>query len=183
MPSGKIASFPDNPCPPDMVWVEARGFCMDRYEFPNIKGAEPVRDIDFLEAIALCRSRGKRVPYRDEFLAACRGLKKDLYTYGPEFIPGRCRSGLAWADGPSPAGSYTGCVRDGIYDLNGNVWEWVWQEKEGGRKFIAGGAWNTGPDHANCRDFVRLLEVVKAPSVGVRCVMTPAVKPASVPDK
>ena len=172
-PASQNVKTPDTRCPADMAWVEAGGFCMDRYEFPNKKGEEPIRDIDLGEAIRLCASRGKTVPSRAEFTAACGGQNRDLYVYGPNYLPGQCRSGLEWPKGPAAAGSYPGCARDGIYDLNGNVWEWVWQEKGQGRSHIAGGAWNTGPDHANCQDMVRLVNLVLAPSIGVRCILTP----------
>jgi len=158
-------------CPPDMAWVKAGGFCMDRYEFPNHAGVEPVSDIDFEEAEAICASRGKRVPTVAEFRAACGGETGTLYPYGPEYVPNRCRTGLNWADGPAPAGSYPECVGYGIYDLTGNVWEWV--KGPGDWQYIAGGAWNIGPNHANCRDIVQFIGLIVAPSVGVRCALTP----------
>lgn len=169
-PSPNSNSTPIN-CPADMVWVEAGRFCVDRYEFPNHAGVEPIRGIDYYEAVQLCASRGKRVPTVTEFQMACGGEAKTLLPYGPEYIPNRCRTGLKWADGPSPAGSYPECVNNGIYDLTGNVWEWV--NGPSIRQSIAGGAWNTGPDRANCRGIVLLVNLIVAPSVGVRCVSTP----------
>jgi hypothetical protein len=155
-------------CPPDMALIAGANVCMDRYEFPNKKGVEPVRDVDLKEATQLCNSRGKRIPTLDEFILACGGPGKALFPYGMKYIPEKCRSSLKWSDGPAPSGSHPECERNGIYDLTGNLWEWVMIPKAFPN--IAGGAWNIGPDRSNCQGYMFLTRVVMAPSVGVRCV-------------
>ena len=45
-------------CPPDMVSVHE--FCIDRYEFPNVKGVRPMVMQNFYQAQVHCARRGKR---------------------------------------------------------------------------------------------------------------------------
>ena len=173
------ATPPKAPCPADMAWVEAGGFCIDRYEFPNREGETPVRGINFPDAKRLCESRGKRLPTHAEFRLACGGAAKNLYPYGPDYAPGKCRSALEWYDGPVPSGSYPGCVNNGVYDLTGNVWEWL--QARGNQQLLAGGAWNNGPNSSNCRNLMPIFKVIVVPSAGVRCVASPKNKPDVAP--
>ncbi len=70
-------------CPSDMVEVAALGgFCMDRYEAPNLAGALPLVMYTFYQSEAWCQARGKRLCYDDEWTAACEGPSQTPYPYG-----------------------------------------------------------------------------------------------------
>jgi sulfatase modifying factor 1 len=115
-------------CPPDMGAI---GFvCMDRYEAPNIEGANPMVMQSAVDAIVWCGARGKRLCTEWEWEWAC-------YQTGEP-----CRNDQQWMEwdrkmvsSPSeverlwqgaPSGSYPECrTPSGIYDLRGNVEEWV----------------------------------------------------------
>lgn len=133
-------------CPSDMVNV--LGTCMDRFEAPNEEGTKPFAGLTAIEGEAWCSNRGKRLCSESEWMKACQGRAKQNYPYGPKYERSRCNDDKTWKAPnwelisiyPAPAGkaeidrlnqadlsgSRTGCVsEDGVYDLTGNVVEWV----------------------------------------------------------
>ena len=110
------------------------------------KGVKPQTNVSALHAQAACAAAGKRLCTAVEWTAACRGPDKRLFPYGNKHVDGACNEGrpspvlslgvstrhlddprLAEADGGiEPGGSFPRCVGSyGIFDLNGNVHEWV----------------------------------------------------------
>ena len=57
-------------------------FCIDRFEFPNVKGQNPVIMMTFPEAAALCKTRGERLCTDEEWTFACEGEQAKPYPYG-----------------------------------------------------------------------------------------------------
>lgn len=120
----------EGPCPALMAHVKHRRtrFCVDSYEFPNRLGAQPRTAIDELEAAKQCTALGKRLCTRQEWELACGGPRSTLYAYGKRYKEGLC----ATADEkgarrpPEPSGSKADCKSHwGVFDLNGNMAEWV----------------------------------------------------------
>ncbi|WP_437322347.1 formylglycine-generating enzyme family protein [Sorangium sp. So ce394] len=141
---------PEGPCPPDMVEIE--GYCIDRFEAPNIEGALPLVMESAVSANAWCQARGKRLCTEDEWDTACQGPEALVYPYGNTHEAERCNDNKTWIapdEGalntwPSdealaevqalyqaePSGSRPGCVSAfGVYDMTGNVEEWVVRTK------------------------------------------------------
>ena len=142
-------------CPADMVRIEAgpvvlgpesRGpdyyrpqvieqqaaYCIDVFEYPNQKGVMPTTNYSWEEADTACRSIGKRLCTSREWARACRGPEGRKYSYGTERDPKACNtpiqgSGPGRAPAPVAAsGAFPQCVTpEGVYDLNGNLSEWV----------------------------------------------------------
>jgi hypothetical protein len=155
-------------------------FCMDRYEWPNQKGEQPSFLVSWTEAKKHCEAKGKRLCREAEFNFACEGEEMLPYTYGyvrdPEACnidkPYRkrnktlatyekcmkrpaCKAELARLDQRRPAGSMPRCVSPfGVYDLNGNINEWVERPKQKypNRSGLKGGWW--GPVRGRCRPTV-----------------------------
>ncbi len=122
-------------------------FCMDTYEAPNARGAKPLVMQSSLDAAAWCKERGKRMCNEVEFESACEGPEMLPWPYGWAADGEACNSHKPWREfhaevlykgGPAadaelarlwqgePAGSRPRCVtREGIFDLVGNVEEWV----------------------------------------------------------
>jgi formylglycine-generating enzyme required for sulfatase activity len=102
---------------------------MDRLEYPNKLHSLPRSLVSFDEAASLCQAHGKRLCREDEWELACAGPEGRRYPYGNEREPWRCHTdGVAVGDprGATPAGSHLGCATpEGVYDLNGNLSEWV----------------------------------------------------------
>ncbi len=155
-------------------------FCMDRYEWPNKKGELPALLISWLDAKKECEKLGKRMCSVDEFNFACEGEDMLPYTYGYERDPNkcnidkpyrkrerklkkyerclkdpRCKAELEKLDQRLPTGSMPECVSPfGVYDLNGNINEWVSRpgKKYPNRSGLKGGWW--GPVRGRCRPTV-----------------------------
>ena len=90
-----------------------------------------------------CEAAGKRLCRAEEWFAACQGaapkddngngrifddrIEGSLYPYGDVHRPGRCWDGHKRnAYRPVYTGEHPACVsRDGVYDLTGNMAEWV----------------------------------------------------------
>lgn len=155
-------------------------FCMDRYEWPNKKGELPALLVSWGDAKKLCEDQGKRLCMEAEFNFACEGEAMLPYTYGyvrdatacnidkpyrkrekslkkyercmkkPE-----CKAELERLDQRLPTGSMPRCVSPfGVYDLNGNINEWVERPKQKypNRSGLKGGWW--GPVRGRCRPTV-----------------------------
>lgn len=83
----------DRRCPTDMVQTGV-GTCIDRYEYPNVKGQKPAVGLSGLpehrddragivmDITTLCEAQGKRVCTRSEWVAACKGKHGARYPWG-----------------------------------------------------------------------------------------------------
>ncbi len=155
-------------------------FCVDRYEFPNQKGELPALLVSWTDAKKTCEGLGKRLCTEDEFNFACEGTEMLPYTYGLERDANKCsidkayrkrerklyryercmkhpgcKEHLEHLDQRLPAGSLPDCVSPfGVYDMNGNINEWVELpgKKYPDRSGLKGGWW--GPVRGRCRPTV-----------------------------
>lgn len=161
IPAGSVRSD-WTPAHPRQWRIEAEpravaAFCIDRYEYPNQKGVKPRTQVSWAEAVRLCDDVGKRLCREDEWELACSNGQDWEYVYGPEREADRCNTGQTMGDLASiaPAGSYPECVNQwGVYDLNGNVSEWVAQTESdlgGTNGVVRGGtAWATEEYGQSC---------------------------------
>jgi hypothetical protein len=142
-------------------------FCIDRYEYPNEKGAHPPVMVDWYDAAGACAAQGKRLCWESEWVSACEGPEKLPFPYGRKRDPKACNidntykgpnldavysknaavqdKELTRLDQSTPSGDKAGCVSGfGVHDLTGNFDEWVLAEEEVGESKWArlkGGAW------------------------------------------
>ena len=123
-------------------------YCIDRYEYPNEKGAHPPVMVDFHAAERSCQERGKRLCRESEWVAACEGPEEKPFPYGYVRSNDKCNIDNRWIepnlnrvyskvpeiqerelgrlDQSVPSGAREGCVSDyGVFDLTGNFDEWV----------------------------------------------------------
>ena len=146
--------------------------CMDAFEAPNVKGGKPIVMKTAPEAEEWCKRRGRRLCREAEWETACEGAERRPFVYGWKQDNAVCNSGKAWrsfsesalrshgeeADAEvarlwqgEPAGSRARCVsKEGVYDLIGNVEEWV--ASSPGRAYrttLKGGFW--AKPWTNCR--------------------------------
>jgi eukaryotic-like serine/threonine-protein kinase len=112
--------------------VQLGAYCMDRYEYPNQAGVKPRANVGWDEAARLCAAAGRRLCTEDEWERACRGPNGQTYVYGDTRDARRCNTPIEGSGpGPNPpplaaSGAHEGCVSaEGVYDLNGNLSEWV----------------------------------------------------------
>jgi sulfatase modifying factor 1 len=163
---------------------EHLSFCMDRFEFPNVVGELPRVLTPWTDAKKMCAEKGKRLCSVDEFNFACEGPEMLPYVYGfdrdvdakicnidkPYRVPDhqhqmktydkclldpRCSAEMTRIDQREKIGERTTCVSwAGVFDLNGNVNEWVEipHGKPPNRSGLKGGWW--GPVRSRCRPTV-----------------------------
>lgn len=157
--------------------TRAMDFCMDRFEYPNQMGQNPMIVVTFREAEAICKGHSKRLCTETEWTFACEGEEARPYPYGYGRDGTACvqdrdwrpfkEGGLQPRDGSGardeldrlwqaePSGSRGGCRSTfGVYDMTGNVDEWTRSvHKKGYSSVLKGGYW--GPVRARCRPATR----------------------------
>ncbi len=181
---------------------------------PVVRAKHPMNCVDWEQAQTFCREvRGGRLPTEAEWELAARGPEQRLYPWGDDHPTGKLLNACgpectAWfaehakddsegamyddADGwptTAPVGSFpAGKSRFGIYDIVGNVWEWVgdWYAKgyprtkdpvvdptgpaKGTERVLRGGSWN-GADKTWVKPAFRFKAAPEARShgYGFRC--------------
>ncbi|MFO0615524.1 MAG: SUMF1/EgtB/PvdO family nonheme iron enzyme [Polyangiaceae bacterium] len=138
--------------------------CMDQYEAPNKKGADPLVMRSYKSSKQYCEERGKRMCSEQEWETACEGPNYLPLSYGWAVDKSVCNSDKGWkkvnfevfdkggkeAEAESArlwqgsaSGSHVDCSSPfGIFDMQGNVEEWVTSRAT--RKFpgsLMGGFW------------------------------------------
>ncbi|MBV9946340.1 MAG: SUMF1/EgtB/PvdO family nonheme iron enzyme [Myxococcales bacterium] len=152
-----------------------RHFCIDRYEWPNQPGVKPEVAVDWIDARERCAGLGKRLCTEAEWTLACEGPERLPYPYGYARNPAACNidrpyilpdeprwqdprtrpAELARLDQREPSGARDSCVSPyGVYDMTGNVDEWVVNEsgRTDDKPYVSGlkgGYW--GPVRDRCR--------------------------------
>ena len=134
-------------------------FMIDRFEVTNKRFEEaipdhklrrsrlsncdkcPVTNVSWYEALDFCYLIGKTLPTEAQWEKAAGKGDGCEFPWGKDFDPehNQGRGGLEMRDKSAPVGSYPPNI-NGIYDMGGNVWEWVsdWMAPgyEGSKKFI-----------------------------------------------
>jgi formylglycine-generating enzyme required for sulfatase activity/serine/threonine protein kinase len=177
------------------------------------KQEHPINCVTWEMASSFCEANGKRLPTEAEWEYAARGPDGRLYPWGddapaPDRVNACGSECVAWGkargvqfdslyaadDGyatTAPVGSFPkGRSRFGLFDVAGNVWEWVadWQNGyapeptrnpsgplHGVKRVIRGGAWNGG-FASWVRPSFRYAQVPEAQShgIGFRCARSTA---------
>lgn len=120
------------------------------------RGAEPVVNVAFEDALAYARWLGRDLPTEAEWERAARGgLDGADYTWGNDPRPGGKPAANHWqgvfpvvntGEDGFPGRAPVGCFAPngfGLYDMAGNVWEWTkdgWPDDPASR-VIKGGSW------------------------------------------
>ena len=164
-----------------------------KYEYSSFSGSPngPAANVPLILADSFCsifRSRGGRLCTMDEWKTACGGWSVWSFPYADQYDPSKCNTeksallSVAYGGGPDTAGKWVDCVSQfGIYDLSGNVDEWVYlsentkfrQSVLNSQKvfFHMGGNW-ASRDHSgiNSNDSILTLDkFYRQADIGFRC--------------
>ena len=135
----------------------------------------PINCVTFAGAEQFCSWASGRICSNNEWLKACGTTE---YPYGPWYIEDRCNihSMDAAKNLSQPytaeVGSFSDCQNPaGIFDLAGNVAEWVESGQGDYSKFRGSGAVTEDPErYGSCKGVCAgNKKVSKLPTVGVRC--------------
>jgi formylglycine-generating enzyme required for sulfatase activity len=94
--------------------------------YPHGKEKHPVIFIDWFDAGSYCKWLGKRLPREAEWEKAARGIDGYIYPWGNKWDTNRSNNPLKGNIGSISIGLFEeGKSPYGLYDMSGNVWEWV----------------------------------------------------------
>ncbi|RYZ04489.1 MAG: hypothetical protein EOO73_23860 [Myxococcales bacterium] len=146
--------------------------CNDRY---RDRGEHPINCVTWAQARDYCVAQGQRLPTEAEWEFAARGGEAYFeYSWGNESPDGR----TCWKQAHScPVKSYAPGAF-GLYDMTGNVWEWVddyygpypWPPASGFSRAYRGGSWSRRFEkwlHTRLRN--RESERFSGSHLGLRC--------------
>jgi len=148
---------------------------------PNVAPAQA----SWFEAKEACEKAGKRLCSEEEWVSACSGTPAEdnnnngffadddvegrMYPYGIFYEKGNCRDSVDESSGrPTKTAQHRRCVTpDGIYDLAGNLMEWVEFTKE--KAALTGGDWRGGERSACNRRTKTFGPGQRNSTIGFRC--------------
>ena len=169
---------------PPMFWEQAD---------PVQHHDRPIIGVNWDDADACCRWAGKRLPTEAEWEKAARGTDNRLYPWGdqqptPDLANYALGARFSYGQVLMPVGRYErGKSPYGIYELAGNVWEWVqdWYEgsyyerspernpqgpDHGQFKVLRGGSWSELPKYLLTYGRFKLPPSTQNSYTGFRCV-------------
>jgi len=155
----------------------AQGKCQAVVGSSEAEGQIPVTHVTALQAQQYCETREGRLPKRSEWVLAAASSQGHRYPWGQTglvcrravfgMVEGPCAVGH---DRPLPVGSrQAGSTLNGIYDLSGNVAEWVIDEEDGFKAVAVGGSFRSTLA-GQLKVWAREEALTARADIGFRCV-------------
>ena len=170
----------------EMVQIPGETYSMDKYlvtqgEYEKEMGKNPsffkgsnlpVETVTWYEAKDYCRKLGKRLPTESQWEKAARGgAITDYYWGNSEGDISR----YAWYVGNSNGKTHPIGQKEpnrfGLYDMAGNVWEWIADDRNNNGKYkvLRGGSWFSLPADMRSSSRGTFSPDYSYSSVGFRC--------------
>ncbi|MEY3095953.1 MAG: formylglycine-generating enzyme family protein [Burkholderiaceae bacterium] len=176
----------------EMGWTHKPGWTWQAPFGSPAKDTEPAVHITFDEAAQICRWSGGRLPtdaewrdaaYLEQRSSPAPGFARGTrykYPNGASAQGSHCLEGCANHAGLAPAGRLTrglGHVAvgttvpgvNGLFDMGGNVWEWV-DTGSGRERITRGASWWYGPERQVESDVATKPKDTRVAYIGFRCV-------------
>jgi len=127
-------------------WYEANAYCAWLTEQLQVSGHrfQVWRDGEIETLDLESETLTVRLPTDEEWVAAAGGAEGERYPWGPKWHESRANTREGGVGDTSPVGMYpSGQSLSGVWDLGGNVWEWMasWYDEEQRHRALRGGSW------------------------------------------
>lgn len=187
-PENKVAPFAINACEvtqEEFLAYEAKRFG-SKYEsakdLPKIEGKfagprKPMINRNWQEARDYCLAQGGDLPTGEQWEKAARGPQGKTYAIQGDGKKLKPKLANYWNDQSPHATTDVGSYPpndNGLYDITGNVWEWVLDKYGFGSRSLRGGSWSHGNEwglRADYNDYVN--PGARINLIGLRCVFPP----------
>lgn len=173
-------------------WSQKKGWSWRQPFGVPALDSEPAVHLTFGEAQAICRHFNKRLPTDAEWVAAAFLEQRDqppagftkgkryAYPHGDSARDSHCLQGCSNRQGTAPRGSLTRGTGhlpvmqtlpgvNGLYDMGGNVWEWV-DTAVGDERITRGSSWWYDASRQLESDVATKPVDTRVAYVGFRCV-------------
>ena len=162
-------------------FVKARGANPSKFSGDNL----PVDQVTWYEARAYCAKVGNRLPTEAEWEKSVRGGTTTNYYWGDDM-----NFSYTWLDDNADNRTHPVATKKpnayGLYDMSGNVWEWVadWYQKkyyemspvknpsgpeDGSERGLRGGSWYSGKRHQTSATRYWSEPQIRNSNFGFRC--------------
>jgi formylglycine-generating enzyme required for sulfatase activity len=104
----------------------------------------PVVFVTWHDATAYASWAAKSLPASDQWEKAARGERGESYPWGSQLTAAKCNVRESGIGGTTPVDRYhSGASPFGVYDMCGNVWEWLSTQSSPGRYELKGSAFTS----------------------------------------
>lgn len=139
--------------------------------YPDELADHPVVGVDYFDALAYARWKGKDLPFEDEWERASRSRDGRTYPWGEDNdlnAANTARQGLKMT---VPVDfNRTNVSADGVHDTVGNAWEITHTPAPGGGVVVRGGSWYDFALYAKCWFRFASRPDARNGTIGFRCV-------------